>query len=901
MDADALLAATYGGDLRAFEALVRSQAGRLHRIASRVTGDETLADDVTQETFLRVLRVPAAARPSRAAAAWLSRVTVRVALNILTRERARRRREERYAQERSEEMKDGASGKIALPHDLDRPVADALASLSPETRAALWLHVVEGEGVREVATCLDSSRSAVSRRIRAGLEAMRMCLARSGSAVAGAAALRGALRGSEIPPAESLVRKILDAGRLALASGAAASAVPDALDAALSAPVRSLRPLVGLGSAAVVTIGLLAGLGWFFLLRPGGDRGGETARPVVSAPAATPSKDVKAPKEEKPLEPAASAPVEAPAVVSGTVRDENEQPIESADVVLAIHPPARNDMGQDALLGEYFRANYYQRSRSLATKSDDEGRFIFERVPETGVATLGAFKEGYSGALGDVRIDRQARLEVQRVLTEGLTLTGRVATADGSPVADAIVSACQMWSPTDHIFKGAGIGVTDASGRFQLGLGAGTTACHLRVNSDRHGQHFFIEVPVKDEEVELTLKEPAKVKGKITWTDGKPATGLTVRATGRLPEPPIPIQRLGVSPTTVHDGLVGDDGTYIIEGLHPQLGYDIFIIDGALGERDASMRPLSPRMVNSFILAAGEVKVWDHEVPKPIMVRGHIRTEKGAPLPRGHVGVRKDGKPLNLAFAEANEEGFYELPLNDGSGDYLVHARPPANDPESEPVDDLIAERFGKRLHLAGGEEAEVDLTIFEPSVLTLRILDPAGQPVKLINAVLHVTFADGRKAGVDSPRTLDDSGRAVVLLYYPASEFWLEISPFSGGPAIETPRYVSRPGFAIEEKTIVLPRICRLKATLFEASGNACSERTVVLHVEYEDDSKKDFACQTDKDGNLDSSNRVRAAPFILEVRSLDSKVLWKSPRVDGGAAETIDLGRIDLGAEND
>src|SRR5258705_10039147 len=43
---------------------------------------------------------------SREAAAWLSRVTVRVALNILESERARRRREERYAAERSQEMKD---------------------------------------------------------------------------------------------------------------------------------------------------------------------------------------------------------------------------------------------------------------------------------------------------------------------------------------------------------------------------------------------------------------------------------------------------------------------------------------------------------------------------------------------------------------------------------------------------------------------------------------------------------------------------------------------------------------------------------------------------------------------------------------------------------------------------
>ena len=54
-------------------------------------------------------------------------------------------------------MKDGAPRQMALPQDLDRPVAEALASLSPETRAALWLHVVEGEGVRAVAASLDSN------------------------------------------------------------------------------------------------------------------------------------------------------------------------------------------------------------------------------------------------------------------------------------------------------------------------------------------------------------------------------------------------------------------------------------------------------------------------------------------------------------------------------------------------------------------------------------------------------------------------------------------------------------------------------------------------------------------------------------------------------------------------
>lgn len=322
MDADALLAATYRGDTRAFESLVRSQTSRLHRLASRVTGDENLADDVLQETFLRVLRVPAAARPSRAAAAWLARVTVRVALNVLDSERARRRREERYAMERSRGMKDGAPSQVALPHDFDRPVAEALASLSPETRAALWLHVVEGEGVREVAACLDSSRSAVSRRIRAGLETLRRRLATSGFALAGTSPLRGALRGAEVRPPETLVRRILEAGMTAMAASPRA---PDALDAALAAPARSLRSFAGIGAAAVITIGVLAALR-VVLLRPGTDRGAEPVGPIVSAPVVPPANDGRSPaeSEEKSVEPVPSSPVAKPAVVSGTILNGSE-------------------------------------------------------------------------------------------------------------------------------------------------------------------------------------------------------------------------------------------------------------------------------------------------------------------------------------------------------------------------------------------------------------------------------------------------------------------------------------------------------------------------------------------------------------------------------------------------
>ena len=190
-----------------------------------------------------------------------------------------------------------------------------------------------------MAAFLDSSRSAVSRRIRAGIEAMRGRLAKSGVPLAGLGLLGGALRGSEAPPAESLVQKILEAGKSAMATEGALPPTPDALDAALAAPVRSLPPLAAIGAAAAIAIGVLAALGYFFLLRPGIDRGGEPPGRIAAAPAALPA--APGPKAEEKAPPPAPPPAAGPPTeVVGTVRDEDGRPIASAAVYLAFHLPA---------------------------------------------------------------------------------------------------------------------------------------------------------------------------------------------------------------------------------------------------------------------------------------------------------------------------------------------------------------------------------------------------------------------------------------------------------------------------------------------------------------------------------------------------------------------------------
>lgn len=128
---------------------------RLVRLAYRMLGSTAEAEDVVQNAWLRWRTVDVDA--VREPAAWLTRTTTRLALDVLKSARARR---ETYV-------------GSWLPEPLIAPEADqvhddltltlmmALERLSPLERAAFLLHDVFGVGFDEVATTLDRDATAV--------------------------------------------------------------------------------------------------------------------------------------------------------------------------------------------------------------------------------------------------------------------------------------------------------------------------------------------------------------------------------------------------------------------------------------------------------------------------------------------------------------------------------------------------------------------------------------------------------------------------------------------------------------------------------------------------------------------------------------------------------------------
>src|SRR5579884_340578 len=87
----ALVAKARTGDAEAFRALVDRHSRGLFRLAFRMTGNETDAEDVVQDSFLRAYRQLNKFDERAAFSTWLYRIAVNCALDLV---RSRKRRPE---------------------------------------------------------------------------------------------------------------------------------------------------------------------------------------------------------------------------------------------------------------------------------------------------------------------------------------------------------------------------------------------------------------------------------------------------------------------------------------------------------------------------------------------------------------------------------------------------------------------------------------------------------------------------------------------------------------------------------------------------------------------------------------------------------------------------------------
>ncbi len=141
------------------EELYRSHLDMIFRICSRYTRDREEAEDLTQETFLRIDKNLARFRGDSQVSTWIYRVTTNCCLDHLRKRKIQNRLYADYLDSLVLRNLGPHGDRILAKLDLDR----ILGYLRPSLRQILFLTLAEGLSYREAGEVAGVSKEAVAK------------------------------------------------------------------------------------------------------------------------------------------------------------------------------------------------------------------------------------------------------------------------------------------------------------------------------------------------------------------------------------------------------------------------------------------------------------------------------------------------------------------------------------------------------------------------------------------------------------------------------------------------------------------------------------------------------------------------------------------------------------------
>ena len=169
-----LLVQARGGNLFAFEEIVRRYQRRVYATAYRIVRRHEVADDVAQEAFIRAFRNLDRYDAQRPFGPWICRIAANLALNHV---RSPLGREEALPDGHAE-TPSAAAGPLQDVLDTEaRAMLDrALADLPADQRSVFCLRVFEELSYKEIAEALGISMGTVMSRLSRAREKLRGAL-----------------------------------------------------------------------------------------------------------------------------------------------------------------------------------------------------------------------------------------------------------------------------------------------------------------------------------------------------------------------------------------------------------------------------------------------------------------------------------------------------------------------------------------------------------------------------------------------------------------------------------------------------------------------------------------------------------------------------------------------------
>jgi RNA polymerase sigma-70 factor, ECF subfamily len=178
----AAVALARDGDSEAFRALVERHGRAVYRLAYRMTGSATDAEDVVQETFLKAYRQLSRFESRANFGTWLHRIAVNCSIDLI---RGRPHRETNQGDADLEQFgaaiestdATGASPeRLMLSVEVQQRIGDAMTGLSRMERAAFMLRHFEGRSIDEISQSLGLKTNATKHSIFRAVRKMRAAL-----------------------------------------------------------------------------------------------------------------------------------------------------------------------------------------------------------------------------------------------------------------------------------------------------------------------------------------------------------------------------------------------------------------------------------------------------------------------------------------------------------------------------------------------------------------------------------------------------------------------------------------------------------------------------------------------------------------------------------------------------
>jgi RNA polymerase sigma-70 factor (ECF subfamily) len=887
-------------DADAFSELVCRHAAMVFNACAHVIGDGAQAEELAQECFEELSQSPL--KIEKSLAAWLHTVATHHALSRLRSEHRRKAREMKYADEQPATTEPGWD-------DIKTYVDEAVTLLPAGLREVIVLRFFDGKTHDAVAQELGVARATVQRRQQRGIEGIRKQLESKNIAVS-AAALGVFLEAVPTHAATSAVLASLGkfAGRRAVSGPSQAALVQKS-----AAAVR-----LGMLKAAIVALGVgLLSIGMWRMSAddhptPEG-REAVASEAVASIPSPSEARNdgavVLPPSSGEPLKDTkdnaqasaqlllhAEHTLESPLTssVSGYVMDEEGNAVEGATVFLMASGVSQDDKAPDST--DRREDAYASKDHHFWDVTDRSGAFQLVGISYSGSYSMSAHIDGFHGqpvegqrAYGQIPYGELVAGEniegVNFILRPSTTLFGRIVTADGEAVSDAVVKDTSA-APT--------VTYTDGEGYFRMEYQNPTEANRfLSVVSSMAGRRFFTKIPVGSEEViELSMAAGAVLSGTITWEDsGAAADGLVVHLdASRMSSMTVNTkEQEGVlmfmaQPDRSAEATVNRNGYFQIDNLDPASSYNASV-------RDAEGRSLTT-VENFHGLRSGETQTWDKSVHGIIRITGRVLgTPSGRPARDNIVEVLSEGIEYPLNF-EIQADGSYEAEILTGPGEYSVspkYGHRPLN--QNDPLKDCC----GETVELLAGEVRHLDLTMPDAVTASIHVVDADGQSIEAAQVQLNTQM--GWRNFTENG---GEAGHYLFAGFVPGEEGLFHIWK-DGYIRVDSAPIVGRPGDILPEQTVVLLESCGVEGILLDADGEPLTNMIINADAHYGDGQTARLSqTSTYSDGSFSWADGVPATEANLELTVEDSqgrKQTWSSASFTSVAGYIANLGEIILG----